>query len=561
MTYLYRLLASPRLTIVLLLLPIAGFFVYFFALRYNIPWFDDFENIPYFLDRFLNGRSFSEKMAALLRPNNEHRVVYARLVVLSQYFLTGGLNFANLMLWGNAGLVLIFFLLYRALYQQEGVRRQALLGLLPVPLLLFTAQNYIMTFTAIFSLQYLAIITLVLLTLFVLTTNRPLNLGIALLLGLLSTFSMGNGLLLWPAGVGILFVQRRWLALGGWLVAGGISSYLYFLGYPVQQGNADGFAFVMQHPLQTVAGFLIFAGSVFDLFPSLPETYRYYLPFLAGLMLVVSLGLWLVRLLIRMPKKIAFFDAFLVGCLLFLLANIGLIALFRIRFYFGMVLHIPYRIYALVLWSVASVLFFRQLSETNRMRFWPVVWGLFVFVNGLSYVTYLPEAIEYRKHKQGLTFNQRYSGIGLGGSRNSELARYIANLTTLMQTRHWYQLPDPAITPDEHQLIKPSSPTDSIAPLHIEQKPDYIVVSSNEPVYTVGLNTGTYLLMKSAQHTYLMFANKNRPQTYRPWRVAPGFSSAMPVMMIQPGRYQIGLFRTYPDHSAIQYSNQFVDVR
>lgn len=575
MTRLYRRLASPPLTWTMLLLPVVGFFVYFFTLRYNIPWLDDYENIPYFLDRFLTAPTFAGKMTALLRPNNEHRVVYARLVVLSQYFLTGGINFANLMLWGNLGLALLFFLLYRALRWQERVPGRALVGVLPVPLLLFTAQSYIMTFTAIFSLQYLAIITLVVLTLFVLVTDRPLHLGLALGLGLLSTFSMGNGLLLWPAGAGMLLMQRRWGALGGWLGVGVLGSYLYFWGYPVQQGNAEGFAYVVAHPLETVAGFLIYAGSAFDLFPALPQKFRYYLPFMAGLLLVTGLIGWLVQTLVRARRKFVTtgsvttdpatvgrsrFDAFVFGCLLFLGANIALIALFRLRFDFGMSLTISYRIYSLTLWSVALVLLFSRLPEPARIRVWPAVWGFFLGVNILTYATYLPEAIEYRKHKQGLTFSQLHNGIGLGGSRNSNLTRFIADLTALMQQRGWYRLPDPAITPDERLLTGPVRSVTQTVPLRIEYKPEFIVVSSDEPHYTVGLNAGTYVVMKSEQHTYLLFANRNRPLTFRPWRVLPGFSAPMPTALMQRGRYRLGLFRTHPDHADLQFTNRFVEV-
>lgn len=560
MSRLYYWLASPRIALTLVVLPIAVFFVYFFALRYNIPWFDEFENIPYFLDRFLRATSFGEAMTALLRPNNEHRVVYARLVVLGQYFLTGGLNFANLMLWGNLGLVLIFYLLYRALRQHERVANGTLMGMLPVPLILFTAQNYLLTFTAIYTLQYLAIIMLVMLTFFVLTTPRPVNLGFALALGVLSTFSMGNGLLLWPAGAGMLLIQRRWWALGIWLAVGATSGYLYFLGYPVQQGNAEGFAYVVQHPLQTIAGFLTFAGSLFDLLPILPIEQRAVLPCLAGLLVVAGLGYWLVQTFFRKTRNTSFFEVFVFGCLLFLLANIGLIALFRIRFYFGMVLHSSYRTYSLVLWAIACVLLFSRMPEKNRLRFWPGLWVLFLGVNVLTYGTYLPEAMERRKHMQGITFNQTYNDIGLGGTRNSELARYISNLTTLMRERHWYQLPAPAITPAEQNLIRPVSRTDSSLTLQIEQKPDYVVVSSDEPGYTVGLNTGTYLVMKSDRQTYLMFATKNRPMGRRPWQVKPGFSAAMPTALTQAGRYRLGWFRTYPDHAEIQYTNQFVTV-
>ncbi|WP_338876689.1 hypothetical protein WBJ53_13635 [Spirosoma sp. SC4-14] len=560
MNRLYRLLATPPLTSVLLLLPIAGFFIYFFTLRYNIPWFDDFENIPYFLDRFLGAPSFHEAVSALLRPNNEHRVVYARLVVLAQYALTGGINFANLMLWGNAGLVLIFYLLYRALKQQELSPQTARVGLLIAPLLLFTAQTYIMTFTAIFSLQYLTIITLVTATLFVLATERRSYFTVAIGLGLLSTFSMGNGLLLWPAGACMLFIQRRWISLTIWIATGILGGYLYFLGYPVQQGNAEGFSYVLEHPLKTLAGFLIFAGSPFDLFPTLPETYRFYLPFLAGSILIAGLGYWLLKTLFSSRKNNSFFETFILGCLLFLVVNIALIAFFRLRFYFGMALHIPYRIYALSLWAVASVLLFSQLTKTARTRFWPLVWGVFLGLNLFTYYTYLPEAIERRKHMQGLAFNQLHSAIGLGGSRNSNLAQYIASLIDLMAKRNWYHLPDPAITPDERKVLLPVNKTASLNPLQIKRDGDYIVVESNEPNYSVGLHQGIYLVMRSDRHVYLLDAVKKRPASFKPWQVEPGFFTPMPIYMIQSGRYQLGVFRTYPDHSELAFGNQQVDV-
>ena len=109
-----KLLNRPPVLIILLIAPIAVFFVYFFALRYNIPWFDEYENIPYFLQQFLDANTPGERFDALLKPNNEHRVLYARLVVYAQYLLTGGLSFQGLMLWGNLGLVVIFCLLAKS---------------------------------------------------------------------------------------------------------------------------------------------------------------------------------------------------------------------------------------------------------------------------------------------------------------------------------------------------------------------------------------------------------------------------------------------------------------
>ena len=67
----------------------------------------------------------------MVRPNNEHRVLYARLVVYGQYLLTGGISFSGLMWWGNMGLVVILVLLYRALRSLS----LPVLYVLPVPLM------------------------------------------------------------------------------------------------------------------------------------------------------------------------------------------------------------------------------------------------------------------------------------------------------------------------------------------------------------------------------------------------------------------------------------------
>jgi hypothetical protein len=571
MNRLYTLLARRPLTLVLLLLPICVFFVYFFALRYNIPWFDEYESISFFLNNFLTADSVGGKLDALFRPNNEHRLIYARLVVLGQYLLTGGLNFSNLMLWGNLGLVLIFWLAYKALRRADDfsgtaltprtLGDKAIIGMLPLPLLLFTAQDYLLTFTALYTLQYLAIITLAMITFYILATDRPMNFGIALMAGLFSTFSMGNGLLIWPAGAGMLFIQRRWMALGIWILVGAVGGYLYFLGYPVQQGNASGLDYVLQHPLQTIAGFLVFAGSVFDLLPILPVTQRSYLPLAGGLILITGLAYWFIKILLQSSKrKLSFFEVFMAGCFLFLLANIGLIAVFRIRFYFGMVLHSSYRVYALVLWALACSLLFSQLHESRRMQMWPVVWLLFLGVNAITYVTYIPEAVERRKHMQGMTFNQRYSDIGLGGSWNTPLADYISGLTKLMHDKGWYDIPDPTITPDEKKLMATTTAVDSSVSLQITQRPDYVVVDSQELDYHIGMNEATYLALKSDSHTFLVLATRNRPKGRRFWQAAPGFSAAMPTELVKPGTYRIGLFRTYPDHSQIQYTKYVVNI-
>ncbi|KAB7732868.1 hypothetical protein F5984_02660 [Rudanella paleaurantiibacter] len=561
-----KLFTNRYLQTALLILPIAVFFVYFFALRYNIPWFDEYENIPYFLQRFVDARSVSEGLDALLKPNNEHRVLYARLVVYAQYLLTGGLSFSGLMLWGNLGLVLIFGLLYRSTSSLEGANSR--FWLLPVPLMLFVAQNYLLTFTAIYTLQYLAIIVLVLLTFFVLAYDRPGSFAGALGLGALATFSMGNGILLWPAGAAMLLIRRRWLWLGIWLVFGAVCIWLYFLNYPVQQGNAEGFAYVLAHPIQTLAGFFIFAGSLFDFFPAWTVERRSALPLLAGLAVVGVLAWWLVRVVFRKEANRSHFETFLTGVALFLLANMALIAFFRIRFYFGMVLHSSYRTYSMVLWAVGYLALLSLLKPQTRQRLVPVLWGLFLFVNVLTYVTYVPEAVVRRKHMQGLTFNQQHNQIGLGGTHNSPLARWIIELDSTMRVRNWHTLPNPAITPDETRLLLDSVGRAQLGPriatsFRLLDQPGYFNLESDAPGYRVGMNEGTYVVFwpsDGRKAAYVMFAEPRKPTGKNPFARPNGWLTSMPKGLLPPGRYDIGLFETTPAGSRLVRTDQTATV-
>lgn len=560
MTRFYVFLARPAVTALLLLLPVAAFGWYFVALRFNIPWFDEYENIPFFLTRFVDATTWDARLEALLRPNNEHRLLYQRLVVYGQYLLTGGIDFNGLMLWGNLGLVVILYLFYRTLRR----RGLPLVYLLPVPPVLFIAQNYLLTFTALYTLQYLAIIMLVFATMYLVANNTSRSFAGSAVLGVFSTFSMGNGLLLWPAGAIVLLCQRQWLRLGIWLLVGAGAVWGYFHGYPVQQGNAEGFAFVTAHPFRTLSGFMIYAGSLLDLIPAWPLQTRTWLPLVGGIILVSFLTGWTGWVTVRSWQQrrsaLSHFDGFMLGCVLFLLANTLLIAFFRIRFGFMMVLWSSYRTYILVLWAVAYLIFIQLLPERSRQQWLPVAWLFFAGICVVSYITYVPEAIDRRHNMQGLTFNQRYSQIGLGGSRNSGLARYIEELTAEMERRGWYSLPKPALTPGEEELMAPPRDSTGVPTLTISQSPDYITVQSADSGYVANLTHATYVVLKSGQHTYVMSARRPPPASLNPLASRPGFTTEVPVAMIQPGRYRVGLLRVSASRSQVKFSSLYTQI-
>lgn len=541
------------------MLPLVVFFTYFFLVRYNTIWFDEYENFPYFLAHFLDASSASERLQALLRPNNEHRLLYARLVAYGQYLFTGGLNFNALMLWGNLSLVVILFLFYRILRQ----RGLPLVYLLPVPLFLFSAQNYLLTFTALYTLQYLAIIMLALLTFYVLAKVSGLSFAVALVLGVFSTFSMGNGMMLWPAGAAMLVYQRAWGRLLLWIVTGAVAIAGYFYGYPVQQSNAEAFVFIRAHPLQIVKGVFAFAGSLLDVIPAWPLKQRILLPIAGGALVVGFLLTWAVRLLLTTlkPRQPVFaHDGFLLGSALFLIANVFLIAFFRTRFGFEMVLWSSYRTYILVLWAVAYLILIVAASDTWRVRLLPLCWLLAAGVSLVSYLTYVPEAVARRHFLRGQTFNQRYSQIGLGGSRNSQMADQLEALTDEMKKRGWFELMKPALISGEEQLLKPARPAAGTPQLLIQTQGEYVVVNDTLQSYKFGLNNWPYLVFQSDQHTYVMAALLPGSGGRNPFQHQTRFQANMPTGMIQAGTYRVGIYQVATDQARLAFTNQVVRV-
>jgi hypothetical protein len=275
------------------------------------------------------------------------------------------------------------------------------------------------------------------------------------------------------------------------------------------------------------------------------------------------LAYWLICVVFRREANRSHFETFLTGVALFLLANMALIALFRIRFYFGMVLHSSYRTYALVLWAVGYLALLGLVNLRWQKRAIWAFWGLFLFVNVLSYFTYLPEAIQRRKHMQGLTFNQQYNQIGLGGTHNSPLARWIIELDSTMHVRQWHTLPNPAITPTETQLLNPQQAPVQNVPLRITDQPDYINLESDQPGYEVGINRGTYVVFwptDRPQHPYVLFAELRKPTGLSPFSRPFGWLASMPKALLPPGKYTLGLFETTPTTTRLSRTEYRVQV-
>ncbi|SDM08032.1 hypothetical protein [Siphonobacter aquaeclarae] len=407
------------------LLPVAALFGVAACYIENIPWFDDFESFSGFLIEYLRADTWRDKFHWLFIPNNEHRIVAGKLLVLGVYYVSGELNYYWIQLLADFSVIGIWLLLWLAFRRLQ----LSLWYFVPVSLLLFHPQYYLLTFWAITGLQHQLVLLLVSLTAFCLAKGTWKWYAAAFFFAVLATFSMGNGMFVWAAGAGVLLLRKRFAQLVLWLagMAGGMAGYFYHF---ATKANDDSLAKFFKMPHLSLAGFFTYNGGLLDLFPDLGEPWRYVLPTIGGLVLIVLVVRWLLvyvyPVIIRYKRpaeKNPFYTDFLLGILLFLLANSLLIAIMRPHFGYFVMLISNYRLYPILLTCLVYLGWLQRRRDTLPRPMGIVVASLVICL--ISYASYFPKVANRRALLLASVRNQYYSSIGLGATRGSFLEPYI----------------------------------------------------------------------------------------------------------------------------------------
>jgi hypothetical protein len=552
----------PGLTGLLLALPVLVFYAVSIGYTVNIPWFDDIENIPYFLLNWIDADTLTDKWSALLRPNNEHRVVSARLLVLMQYGLTGHINFRVLTFLGNLSVLGIAGLLTLN-HRRSGGRY---LWLAPAAFFVFNLQYYAMTTMTIMSMQYQLVIFLSFLSLYLLSKNTTPALVAALLVAVLDTFSMGNGMMVWPAGALLLLYQKQYYQLVIWVLAAALSIFGYFYGYDFVQGNEKGFEYILANPGQILLGSLAMIGGIFDFFPTLPFKWRMVLPVLAGLGMVLVLLVFLVllaghrwrpdhpayRSLSRLgPQYVQSAShtreiAFWVGALSYLLISMLLVVFFRTRFNYELVLWSTYKIYPGTFTAIVYLLALRLAPARYLNLLFAGALALSLLACLSSYWYFVPEIETIRQNRQAAAFNHRLNGIGLSASKGTSFEIMSRETMRRVAELDLYHLPDPAIHPDEQRVIRTAvaDTTDSLAA-------QLLVHPYVTEVIPTGLPAGTrpgkmFAVLRSDQNLYLF-----------PVR---GSSAGCPNSTLYAGTYAVQFWVLGPEGTRLLPTNQVLTV-
>lgn len=507
----------------------------------NVPKWDD-HALRNFLVNFNQADGVTEHLDLLLAQHNEHRIAYDRLVALLIYKLTGEINFVWLMSVGFLSLLGILFVLWKVIRES----RLPDVVFWPLPFLLLTFQHHENTLWGMAALQNFSVVFFVLCAVFAVAKYLERSFGWVLFFSVSSLLTSGNGLLAWPVVAGLLLVQRRWQALGIWLLAAALAVGFYFSQYEKPPGNPPATAVAVG---QYVGGFLALIGGVADWRPASPN--RFVGPVLVGgvlLLLALFLNGRALRRSSLFSGKAKPADYFLMGVTAFTLATALVVVVGRMSFGESVLLTSRIKIYSAVFACTLLVAGARELPPTWASRLGRSALGFSVlFWLGTAFVEW--EEIVFARHER------------------------ITWLYNWRQGRGAEALPDydrkgfPYRAPTLSFFSENPQPASARLPLRVEERPDRSwLVATDSLQLPIGPEAGAYLFLAGPESTRLLPTRQHPNRSRRSLLTgggyfAPGFTAVVNPTDAPPGRYEVSV-RTTDGTSAQTYATgQFLTLK
>ncbi len=265
-----RLSALYTATIVALsLLPLWGLIAFVNRFYVDIPVWDQWNGEGLLIVRSYEG---TVTWSVLAEQHNEHRPLFARLVWIPLAHWTGWDTRYDVAVNIALAVATWLALLYGFSAALSGLGERRVNWLWPVlSVLCFSVnqwENWLHGLQVMMFLNIFAVVA----GLVVLVRARWWSFGLALLLGVVATYSMANGLLYWPAGLCVLAPavwrnKKRWLYLGLWIAFSALMYGLYFNGYRQPQVHPPLDA-LLKAPLEYAVYVLLYLGA-----PVLPDAH------------------------------------------------------------------------------------------------------------------------------------------------------------------------------------------------------------------------------------------------------------------------------------------------
>ena len=210
----------------------------------NLPIADDYDAVLAFGNRFAELSGSGQRILHVLTyQHNEYKLIFENTLIALQIGIAGHVSFQQLVLLGNA-FVLVLFLLLVLMYRAPGdSETERLVLLLPVSLLFFQLQYASTLNWAMISLQGVTVLVFSLLAILLICrkgVRAGLIFGCACISLVLAICSSGNGFIAGMTCLLVLVQQKRWKQTAVWLALLFGITMVYFYRYSFHTSQSDG---------------------------------------------------------------------------------------------------------------------------------------------------------------------------------------------------------------------------------------------------------------------------------------------------------------------------------
>ncbi|MDF7816450.1 hypothetical protein P1X15_02550 [Runella sp. MFBS21] len=480
---------------------IYGWYVMQYAL--NVPYLDDYNAILGYLIK-VQDISWIEQVKEMFVPHNEHIMWGTRLIGLLQYHLIGSVDFQWLILLGNVLFLVQFILLYRLFPQQKATFW--LLGII-----LLNPQYSATSFWAMAVWSNVLVIVLATLTISCLVQKKALWWGIVL--GILTLFSNGNGMMILPIGFLILWWQGRTRKdIFYWILAsliGGLSYFMILRAHPTHDtffvGN------LLLFPLNMAA----FMGA-----------YAALTTGLAGQMSAIGVGVVIlvltVRTAFRLHQKRQTADLTLLSIMLFVILTACSVAIFRSEKGMDIIIGSRYKHYSSLAIALAVLMACREEASKRVPLFVKVIGcGILLSMTTLFYI----KDIGYRLSTRWI-LNAAYHNI-LYQSTDLYSEGKDSPMVKAAQEAHKRGIFIVAADNDLHRQLQKAQViiADSLSKIEYqapqkfyEQSGRYLSVTHPQLSIPTKASDGLYLVLDYGKQTFMIPTSSKRNSLAMAWR-------------------------------------------
>lgn len=541
------------LATLLILFPIAVFYLVFQKYSVNIPHWDDFA-IRNTLAQMLETDSFSEKIKLLFSQHNEHRILLTRLSAWFVYLLQGTLNLKSLMFIGFLGLVglLVIF------FQVSKKYNSPLLAFVPVSFILFNVGLFENTFWGMASVQNFGVIFFAFLTfywlVFSIENQYKHYFYLALFSCFIGVFTSSNGIIIPLIGCLVLLVQQRKKQLFAWLGSSVIFIFGFFYNF---QKNPDNVVKSNFSDFKTIikALFATF-GNVLDSSAIAPNKHL-DLSMALGLFLLIFVCLFTYQVIFKKYNlSLRTNDLFLLACLAFIgITSVGIVVA-RISYGIDILLTSKYKIYSVLSLIIFYLVALNSLAERYKNSFIQLAIFMSIAFNFYTYIADYQSIMYLNQERITDQFKQQYS--------ESSFPKQ-GIMKVLQQPENSFY--DSMI--DKMQQVEDST----LKNLNIETKTENYILTlqkTGEKIDLTSSESGVYFILKSDKNIYLypshikplgMKAYLERDFLINNQLEIDNFTAEISKLYIQSGKYRIGTVKVENESKAVIWSTQTIDIQ